>query len=284
MHRFILHNDEVCEAGAKVLAPGQIGLLSGWGVFSTLRIAHGVPFAFERHWARMKKDAAMLGVPFPEDRAAVGAVIGKLIEANQAPEATLRLVVVRNRGGIWEGPSDRPFDVIGLTTSVKDWGLGVKLAAGERVRHAGSRFRGVKMLSWAINLRLLEEAQQQGFDEVLLRNERGEVCECTSANVFIARGGEVLTPPLESGCLPGVTREVLLDSIHVPGIPIREATLSLEDVEHADGVFITSTTRNLLPVDSIAGRPVNHASAVRDQLEAAFERYVEEYVAARARP
>lgn len=282
MHSFVLHNDEVVEAGARFLAAGQVGLLSGWGVFSTLRVTRGIPFAFERHWERMKRDAATLGVPFPEDRETARASILKLIEANHAAEATLRVVVVRNRGGIWEGPSERSFEFIALTTGIKNWGRGVKLAVQEQARHAASRFRGVKMTSWAMNLTMLEEAQRRGYDEVLLLNERGEIAECTSANVFVARGGEVLTPPLDSGCLPGVTREILLDSVRVPGIPIRERILTREDVVRADGVFITSTTRNLLPVDSVEGRPVNHSEAIRDQLETEFERYVETYIAERA--
>jgi branched-chain amino acid aminotransferase len=281
MHRFVLHNDQVCEASSKVLAPGQVGLLSGWGVFSTLRVSRGVPFAFERHWERMRRDAATLNVRLPEDPEAVRAGLLRLIAANQAAEATLRIAVVRNRGGIWEGPSDRPSDLIGLTTGLKDWGQGVKLAVQEQARHAASRFRGVKMLSWALNLTMLEEAQRRGFDEVLLLNERGEVAECSSANVFIAQGGEVWTPPLDSGCLPGVTRELLFSAVQVEGIPVREKVLRLSDVERAEEVFITSTTRNLLPVLSIEGRPVCHKTSVRDVLEAAFERYVEAYVAQR---
>lgn len=282
MHRFALHNDEIREASAEVFAPGQVGLLSGWGVFSTLRVARGIPFAFERHWERMKRDAATLHVPFPEDPDTVRSGLLRLIEANQAFEATLRVAVVRNRGGIWEGPSAGPSDVVALTTGIKDWGHGVKLAVERQARHAASRFRGVKMLSWALNLTMLEDAQCRGFDEVLLLNERGEVSECTSANIFIAQSGEVWTPPLSSGCLPGVTREILLDTVHVEGIAVREKALSLEDLERAGEVFITSTTRNLLPVDSIEGRPVSHSGNVRDTLAAAFERYVDAYLRSHA--
>ena len=83
---------------------------------------------------------------------------------------------------------------------------------------------------------------------MVLLNERGEVAECTSANLFIANGGQVYTPPLGSGCLPGITREVLLGEIHVPGITVEEKTLLPADLESADEVFITSTTRDLLPV------------------------------------
>ena len=105
-----------------------------------------------------------------------------------------------------------------------------------------------------MNLTWLESAQRRGFDEVILLNERGEVAECTSANIFIANGSQVWTPPLSSGCLPGITRELLLGEVGVPGIQIGEKALLPEDLESADEVFITSTTRNLLPVLQIEGQ------------------------------
>ena len=277
MHALILHNDEIREASEKVLAPGQVGLAAGWGVFSTLRIVRGIPFAFERHWERMKRDAATLRVPFPSDPDYIRARLLRLIAANQVGDGTARTIVVRNRGGIWEGSPERDFDLLIFTAGLKDWGAGVKLAVQEQARHAGSRFRGVKCLSWALNLVMLEEAHARGCDEVLLLNERGEVSECTSANIFIVRDGQVLTPPLDSGCLPGVTRELLLEMAPVEGIAIREETLRLEDLMTAAEVFITSTTRNLLPVVSIEGHPLSHRNQVREVLEAAFERGVDKY-------
>jgi branched-chain amino acid aminotransferase len=279
IHRYVLHNDDIADASAKLLSPGQIGLLSGWGVFSTIRIVGGVPFAFERHWDRMRRDAAALRVPFPEDPEDLRGRLLRLIEANQAWNATLRVAVVRNSGGIWEGPGDRASDVIALTAPLKQWGEGARLAVQEQARHAASRFRGTKILSWALNLALLEEAQGRGFDEVLLLNERGEVSECTSANIFIAHDGTVWTPPLDSGCLPGVTRELLLETVRVEGIPVREKPLRLEELAAAEEVFITSTTRSLLPVIFVGGQPMRRAGNIRYTLGAAFERYVASYIA-----
>jgi branched-chain amino acid aminotransferase len=279
MHRFVLHNGEICEASAKVLAPGQIGLGSGWGVFSTMRIVRGVPFAFERHWQRMKRDAATLLVPFPDQPESMRSGLVRLIAANQAWDCAARTIVARNRGGMWEGPTDRAFDLLAFTAARKDWGEGVNLAVQEQARHAASRFRGVKCLSWALNLVMLENAQARGYDEVLLLNERGEVSECTSANVFIARGGQVFTPPLASGCLPGVTRDILFEIGPGAGIPIREEALRLEDVLSADEVFITSTTRNLLPVLSIEEHRLASRNHVCNALEKAFEQAVDTYVA-----
>jgi branched-chain amino acid aminotransferase len=184
--------------------------MNGWGVFSTLRVADGVLFAFERHWARMAKDAALMRVPFPLKPDEMQSRLLRLVEANRAPNCVLRVVVVRNTGGIFQGPVERESDLIAFTAELKDWGEGVKLTYAEQARHAASRFAGAKITSWALNLTFLEEAQRSGFDEVILLNERGEVAECTSANIFLARKNQVLTPTLSSGCLPGITRELLL--------------------------------------------------------------------------
>jgi branched-chain amino acid aminotransferase len=289
MHRFLLHNDRVVEAGSRLLAPGQVGLLSGWGVFSTIRVWDGVLFAWERHWRRMKRDAELLHVPFPADPDRIHEALLRLVEANGTPNATLRLVVVRNRGGVWEGPGiERDFDVIAFTTSVKEWGASVRLTVQPQARHAGWPFAGAKMLAWSFNLTWLEQAQRRGFDEVILLNERGQVSECTSANIFAAFGPRVVTPPLEAGCLPGVTRELLIEEIRVPGIQVVEQNLRLEELAQADEVFITSTTRDLLAVSEIEGIAVRRGGATRQALQEAFARYRDGYLrntgGRRARP
>jgi len=284
VHRFILHNEEIRDASDKLLAPGQVGLLSGWGVFSTIRVVDGVLFAFERHWARMRKDAAALHVPLPPDPKLVRRKLLELVEANHAFDATLRVVVVRNTGGMWEGPGiDCAGDLIALTSATKEWGSGVRLCYTPHARYAAGQFAGAKILSWAMNLTWLEMAQSRGFDETILLNERGEVAECTSANIFAAEGGRVWTPPLNSGCLPGVTRELLLHEIHVPGYTIEEKALAPADLERAAEVFITSTTRSLLPVFEIEGRAIPQSGAACAALQTAFAAYVDAYVA-RSKP
>jgi branched-chain amino acid aminotransferase len=280
IHRYILHNDAIREASDLSLSPGQVGLLAGWGVFSTLRVSEGVPFAFERHWARMKRDAAALHVPLTQDPEAVRQKAVELVEANKAPNCTLRLVVVRNGGGMWAGHSTGcDSDLIALTAESKDWGEGVKLAYQPNARYAAGPFSGAKILSWAMNLTWLESAQWRGFDEVILLNEHGEVSECTSANIFIANGNEVWTPPLSSGCLPGITRELLLGEVKAPGIKVSEKPFMPADLEAADEVFITSTTRDLLPVFEVEGKKTGAHGAPREALTRSFGEYVRKYVA-----
>ena len=221
-----------------------------------------------------------MDVPFPPDAEPVHKRLLALVEANQAHDAAMRLVVVRNTGGIWQGEgSGRPSDLIALTAASKDWGAGIKLCYTPRARYAAGEFAGAKVLSWAMNLTWLERAQSRGFDETILLNERGEVSECTSANVFIASGNQVWTPPLTSGCLPGVTRDLLLHEIHVPGYSIQERSLMPADLEGAAEVFITSTTRNLLPVVSIEQHSWPAWGPACAALETAFGAYLAAYVA-----
>ncbi len=279
MHRFLLHNGAILDAHEKSLSAGQVGLLNGWGVFSTLRVADGVPFAFERHWERMQRDATKVHVPFPTDPGELRAQLLRLVEANSAWNSTLRVMVVRNRGGMFEGPDlERDFDVLAFTKDLNPWGNSVRLSIKPNARYAANEFSGCKILSWSQNLTWYEEAHARGFDEAVLLNERGEVSECTSANIFAATGGEVYTPPLDSGCLPGVTRELLLDVVRVPGITVTERALTPQDLERADQVFITSTTRDLLPAVFIEGLKVRNEGNVADRLVKALEGYRLDYV------
>jgi branched-subunit amino acid aminotransferase/4-amino-4-deoxychorismate lyase len=281
MHRFLLHNDQTLNTADSIVSPGQVGLLNGWGVFSTLRVYDGVLFAWDRHWKRMKHDAQRMRVPFPAEPQWLEDRLLRLVEANDAWNSTLRVVIVRNRGGMWEGPAAaaRPFDLIAFTAEVNQWAPAMRLGVVPHARHAASEFSGAKILSWSENLTRYERAHERGFDEVVLLNERGEVAECTSANIFAVQGDRVYTPPLASGCLPGVTRAVLLEEVQVRGLTIQEKVLRPEDLEASDEVFLTSTTREVLPVLSIEGLKIAQGRAVAERLQAAFKENAASYVA-----
>jgi branched-chain amino acid aminotransferase len=280
----MLHNDQIRPVSDLALSAGQTGLLNGWGVFSTIRVYDGVLFCWPRHFARMRHDAELMRVPFPTDADQMKAQLHRLLDANNARNATLRVVVVRNRGGLFQGDNiTRDYDLIGFTTEVNQWGDSVRLGVVPHGRHAANEFAGVKYLSWAQNLTWYERAHDQGFDEVVLLNERGEVAECTSANIFAASGNQVWTPPLSSGCLPGVTRALLLEEIHTFGIQVSEKVLLPADLAAADEVFITSTTRELLPVVHIEGltlqKPKPSAtSTVCERLVVDLKYYIRQYV------
>jgi branched-chain amino acid aminotransferase len=259
MHSRLLHNGRIHETHEKLLSPGQVGLLNGWGVFSTIRV---------------------FDVPFPADSEGLRRELLILVEAICSFNATLRVAIIRNRGGFFEGAGiERDFDVVAFTTDVHEWGRSVRLAVQPDARHAACPFAGTKMLSWSFNLTWLENARARGFDETILLNEQGKVSECTSANIFMAVEGGVFTPPLSSGCLPGITRELLLHEAQAPGYRVLERDLDLDDLFRADAVFITSTTRELLAVAEIEGRQLNRKGRAREAMQAAFSVYADQYVA-----
>ena len=131
------------------------------------------------------------------------------------------------------------------------------------------------MLSWVPHAAALERAHAEGFDEFLLLNEKGRIAECSSANVFLVSGGRALTPPLASGCLPGVTREILLEIAPKAGIDVVEQDLALDDLSSAQEAFISSTTREVAAVESISP---NWSYKVPGPVTQALDRAFREYV------
>ncbi|MBV8068465.1 MAG: aminotransferase class IV [Acidobacteriaceae bacterium] len=276
----MLHNQKLHETKDALLSPGQVGFMNGWGVFSTLRVAKGVLFAFERHFRRMRRDADLLRVPFCYEAEELSESLLKLVEANRAFDATLRVAVVRNKGNLFQSPGiKRETDLIAFTADLTRWPVRAKLGYMPNARFGACPFAGTKVTSWAQNLAWYETAHARGLDEFVLLNEDGRISECTSANIFIIRGDQVLTPPITtSGCLPGVTRAILLEEIDLPAVRFSEAELSPSDLEEADQVFICSTTRELLPVGEIDGEPLKQNPELLQELQQAFTLYQEKYI------
>jgi branched-chain amino acid aminotransferase len=286
IHRQVFHNGRLVPIEQARLSPGQAGLFSGWGLFTTLRIVQGEPFAFERHWRRLERDAIRTRVPFPFDPRQVRSQLRELIGANEVREGAARIYAIYNQIGFWR--SDEPLpqvDLLLYTAGLPPHHEPARLTVTEHGRDAASPLSGVKVTSWLQNVWSLQGAQQLGFDETIMLNERGEVAECTAANIFCVRERTVITPPLSSGCLEGVTRSVLLELAPGAGIEVREQTLRLEDLYAADEVFISSTNRSLAGVGEIAGHIFPAAPGpVTLRLEKIFQEHIEEYVTRAAVP
>jgi branched-chain amino acid aminotransferase len=283
IHRFVFHNDQLLPVEDARFSPGQSGLLSGWGVFTTMRVIEGIPFAFERHWQRLSRDAHRISCPFPFEEDTVRDQLAEVLHANHVEEGCARIYMVYNQPGFWRSDEDLPkADLLICSAGLPAFQEPVRLGLREHGRHAASPLAGVKVTSWLGNTWSLQEAQQAGYDEVVLLNERGEVAECTAANIFCVREGKVMTPPLSSGCLPGVTRSIVLETGPQAGVQVEERVLRLEDLYSADEVFISSTNRNLISVSEIYGHRIVAASGpVVQKLEKSFVAYVREYVEAR---
>jgi branched-chain amino acid aminotransferase len=283
IHRQVFHNDRLLPIEQVRLSPGQSGLMSGWGVFSTIRIVEGIPFSFERHWRRLSRDAEKIRCPFPFEAARVAEQLAQVLQANRVREGCARIYVISNHAGFWRSDENFPAsDLLICSSALPAHRDPVRLDLRAHGRHAASPLAGVKVTSWLNNVWNLHEAQEAGWDEVVLLNERGEVAECTAANVFCVREGRVATPPPSSGCLEGVTRAILLELGPGVGVPVEERTLTPDDLYAADEVFLSSTNRNVIAVSEIAGRRIACGPApVMRKLDQAFRAYVRDYVDSR---
>jgi branched-chain amino acid aminotransferase len=283
IHRNVFHNEQLLPIEKVRLSPGQAGVICGWGLFTTLRIVDGEAFAFERHWRRLEKDAAIIRMPMPFAGPRVRVNLQEVIRANSVMEGCARIYLVYNQVGFWRSDETMPaVDLVIYTAPLPMYREPVRLALREHGRHAASPLAGVKTTSWLTNVWSVAEAQKEGFDEVILLNERGEVAECTAANVYVVKGDIIFTPPLSSGCLEGVTRGVLFEIAGEAGLGVKEQVLRPEDMYGADEVFISSTNRNVIGVGEIAGNALAGAPGpVTKRVDEAFEAYVREYVGRR---
>lgn len=284
IHRFVFHNDKVLPVEDVRLSPGQAGLLNGWGLFTTVRIHEGIPFALERHWSRLERDAERTHCPFPFAPETVREQLMTLLQANKVTEGAARIYAIYNQVGFWRSDEGFPrVDLLLCSADLPSYREPSRLGLREFGRYASSPLAGVKVLSWLDNVWNYYEAQQAGFDEVVLLNERGEVSECTAANIFCVRAGRVTTPPLNSGCLSGITRSVLLEIGASVGVDVTEATLRPEDLYAADEVFISSTNRSMLGVSEINCHKIATAPGpITLKMENAFGEYVRRYIEQRS--
>jgi branched-chain amino acid aminotransferase len=281
IHKYLFHNDRVLPLGQIRLSPGQAGLLNGWGIFSTLRVYKGLPFAFDRHWERLQRDAERINLPLPHEREQVRRAALELLRANGVEDGCLRLYFVYNRIGIWCSQEKIPVtDLIMYTADLPMRAGAVKLGLLEHARYAAHPLAGVKVTSWLENVWAAEKAHNLGFEDMVLLNEHGQVAECTAANLFLVHSNKVSTPSLNSGCLAGVSRQILLEMAPSAGVAIKEREITVEEMHAADEVFISSTTREVQPVSHIEDHEYKLAPGpVTERLAQFFAAYVRSYSA-----
>jgi branched-chain amino acid aminotransferase len=230
------------------------GLTVGDGVFETLLVRDGVPFALTRHLARLGRSLAGLGFAGPGEarvREAVAAVVQDA--GDDASFARLRITVTSGVGPLGSDRGTVDPTLVVTCVPAKAWPATSSLATVPWVRNERSAVAGLKTTSYAENAVALAAAHERGASEAVFADTQGRLCEGTGSNVFVVVDGEVLTPHLRSGALAGVTRELVLE--WAPAVaPVREADLPYDVLVTAAEVFITSSTRDVHPVDRVDDR------------------------------
>ncbi len=240
------------------------GFVYGEGVYETMRTYNRVPFLYDRHMRRLRQSAEriLLDVPF-EDGAMLRWIDDTIAAAGAMEEAYVRVLHTRGVGDLTYDLKSTPKPTTVVIVKpfeaypARVYNDGIRIALVDMLRnHPRSVNPIIKSNNLMNNALAMQAAYRGGAEEALMCNYRGELTECSQSNFFLVRGGAALTPKSEAGLLEGVTRAFLFELGRELGIDVREETLVPKDLETADEMFITSTTRELSPVVSVDGRAV----------------------------
>jgi branched-chain amino acid aminotransferase len=265
-------NGRIFDEQHAVVSVFDHGFLYGEGIYETLRTYAGQPFLFDRHMRRLRASAGMLSLSVPlADRDIEGRFAETVRTAGLGTggrEAYIRLLVTRGVGDLSYDPAVCPAPTVvvivkpQIDPAPEAYERGVTVALVSIVRnHPASVNPLIKSNNLLNNALAMQEAVRRGAFEGVMRNYRGELAECTTANLFVVKDGVALTPPLDAGLLAGITREFLFEIGVEVGIQVREQVLRDADLLGADEAFLTSTTREIVPIvqvdDSVigSGRP-----------------------------
>ncbi|WP_329407997.1 aminodeoxychorismate lyase [Streptomyces sp. NBC_00704] len=229
------------------------GLTVGDGIFETVKAVDGATFALTRHLDRLTRSARGLGLPDP-DHDEIRRACAAVLEANPMRLGRLRITYTGGQAPLGsERGGHGPTLVVALGEAARraDSTAAVTVPWTRNERGALS---GLKTTSYGENVVALARAHRQGASEALFGNTLGRLCEGTGSNVFVVLDGEIHTPPLASGCLAGITRELTAEWTGA-----QETDLPLDVLERADEIFLTSTLRDVQAVHRVDGRELPDA-------------------------
>jgi branched-chain amino acid aminotransferase len=259
------------DAAAPAIAALDHGVTVGDGVFETCKVVDGRGFALTRHARRLDRSLAGLGLP-PADHGFIAKGIAAVLDGAPLPFGRLRYSVTGGAGPLGSDRADSALTYIVTAGPQPLPPSHAKVVVVPWTRNERSATAGLKTTSYAENVVALAYAKERGGIEAIFANTRGELCEGTGSNVFVVVDGELLTPPLESGCLAGVTRELTLEWCRADGLPVREQALPLSVLESADEVFITSSTKDVLAVSAVDDRALPAPGPVTARAAEVFAR------------
>lgn len=259
------------------------GFTFGDSAYETLRTYGGRPFEWGRHLARLRASTARLGFHIPLSDDDLRKRLDEVLLRAQNEESYIRLIVSRGVGDVSyhfehvRGPTVVILVKPGIVYPESHYTVGIDVALVDvRRNHPRALDPAIKSSNLLNNVLAVRQAQAREAEEALLLNHDGQLAEGASTNVFLVRGGTVLTPPLTAGILAGVTREVVLHLLGELRIPVREQPLRVPDLLGAEEVFLTSSTREAVPVRRVDGRTIGEGrpGPVLRGLRDAFRLYV----------
>lgn len=247
-------NGQLLPSDSPLLSAFNSSFLRGWGLFETmLTVGNNIPL-FPQHWARLTESCQVMELPQPS-RTAIETGWQELYWKNRETSlcGSLRLTVSleSNPGAAWFDSHGIGHWLLQHRPITPPWEIkrSIRLTRTSQRIHSQRLTAGHKTTSFVDWVLTRRQAQSLGFDDGLLLNEKGHCVEASAANLFLIRDGQLLTPCLDSGCLPGVMRGIVLEIAQKLAIPFQETQLTCADLEQADSAFLTSATTGLVPVE-----------------------------------
>jgi branched-chain amino acid aminotransferase len=262
-------NGRIADQAHAAISVFDHGFLYGEGIYEVIRTYHGVPFLFDRHMRRLRNSGSMIRLDVPlSDEAMLSrclATIGAAGLGQNGGDAYIRIMVTRGVGEITYDTAACPAPSVVIIAKAHvdappeayEDGVMVSLVGILR-NHPGSVNPIIKSNNLLNNALGSQEAFRRGAFEGIMRNYRGEIAECTTANIFVVKNGVALTPPLDAGLLAGITREFVMEIARDLGIAVRELALLEPDLFEADEAFLTSTTREIVPIVRVDDRVIGN--------------------------
>jgi branched-chain amino acid aminotransferase len=263
---YVFVNGEIVAESAARVAAGDRGLLLGDGLFESMRAYRGKVFRLAAHMQRLRASAAFLRLTVPCADEQIESSIAELIRLNSCAEAYVRVTLTRGAAAQGlrldgAGPATllihaRPIQA----PPAEQYRNGARLIISTARQNSANPLARHKTLSYLLYLLARQEATDAGANGAILLNEHGQVAEESVSNVFLARGGALLTPPAHCGLLPGITRGAVLELARAERIPVEERPIPAGELFEADEMFLTNSLMEIMPARSVDRRQIGGAA------------------------
>ena len=289
MAEIIYLNGRLIPRSKAKLSPFDHGFLYGYGLFETMRAYQGHIFRLDHHLTRLRRSAQSLGLTHSilnvvEGKQSLEAACTKTLEANKLKDARLRLTVSAGEGDMTPDPNTCSSPTVLVTARnlvplpPGKYESGFKAALSPLRRNSQSPLSRLKSTCYMENILARMQAKAMGCDEAILLNEQGYLAEGSITNIFLVSKGKLITPSLESGVLPGITREAVLEIARVSNIKTQERQVELQELIEAEEAFVTNSILELMPLTWFDGKPISTGKPgqLTRELIAAYRKLVDE--------
>jgi branched-chain amino acid aminotransferase len=262
MAEIIYLNGQLLPRSKAKLSPFDLGFLYGYGLFETMRAYEGHIFRLDRHLARLRHSADRIGLTNRLTAFDLKAACTKTLDANKLKDARLRLTVSAGEGDMTPDPSicSSPTVLVTVQNLVplppEKYQSGFKAMLSSLRRNSQSPLSRLKSACYMESILARMAAKTAGCDEAILLNEQDYLAEGSMTNIFLASNGELITPSLESGVLPGITRDMVLEIARAANIKTRERQVELKELIEAEEAFVTNSILELMPLTWFEGKPI----------------------------